>query len=126
MELVTKTIDDGSAEIPIVTVDWKAKSFKRMISTCGNGSQSKIMQEVERSEWKTDNGQAVAEIYKKQTKQFNVFELLFENCSLVDIHDHYRQGTLGLERRWKTNAWGFRLFCTVLGIAYTDCYLAYR
>jgi hypothetical protein len=45
---------------------------------------------------------------------------------VIDVHDHYRQGTLGLERHWKTYTWWHKLFCTIAGVVYTDCYFAYR
>ena len=46
----------------------------------------------------------------------NVFENLFQNLPRIDIHDHLRQGTLALEKSWKTHAWNKRVFSSVLGV----------
>ncbi len=44
----------------------------------------------------------------------------------IDVHDHYRQGILELERNWHTKCWWHRLFGTIIGMIVTDSYLAYR
>ncbi len=51
----------------------------------------------------------------------------FEAASAIDIHNHYRQGGLAIERNVLTKNWAFRLilFCTILGIIVVDAYLAY-
>jgi hypothetical protein len=52
-------------------------------------------------------------------KFFNIF-------GRVDQHNHYRQGSLRMEEAWKTLTWWHRLVATILGIIFTDCYLAYK
>lgn len=49
----------------------------------------------------------------------------FDAAKVIDVHNHYRQGGLGLERAVHTKDWAFRLFCTLIGIIETDAYLAY-
>ena len=44
----------------------------------------------------------------------------------VDLHDRYRQGFLNLEDSWKTKRCWLRVFTTILGICFTDAYLAYK
>ncbi|POM58709.1 Integrase catalytic core protein [Phytophthora palmivora] len=53
-------------------------------------------------------------------------ELFFEYFSTVDVHDHYRQGSLEIEREWLTHSWAHKIFGTVLGMVVVDSYLAYR
>ncbi len=55
-----------------------------------------------------------------------MIEILLNNFSTVDVHDHYRQGSLCLEESWKTNTWFHCIFTTMLGIVSTDFFLAYR
>ncbi len=52
----------------------------------------------------------------------------FDNMNIIDVHDHHRQGSLAMESSWKTKT-GYsrhRLFTTVLAMAFTDCYVAYK
>ncbi|OWZ04411.1 hypothetical protein PHMEG_00023695 [Phytophthora megakarya] len=55
-----------------------------------------------------------------------MMELFFSKFSTIDIHDHYRQGSLAIEREWITRNWTHRLFSTILGMVVVDAYLAYR
>ena len=41
------------------------------------------------------------------------------------MHDHYRQGSLAIEREWITHTWWHRTFGTIC-ICVVDAYLAYR
>jgi hypothetical protein len=52
-------------------------------------------------------------------------KLLYDFFSVVDVHDHYRQGTLNIEEYWKTTTWWHRILATLLGMIFTDAYLAY-
>ena len=51
------------------------------------------------------------------------FEFFF---STIDVHDHYRQGSLAIEREWITHTWWHRTFGTIFGICVVDAYLASR
>jgi len=55
----------------------------------------------------------------------NVVEKYFSNANAIDVHDHYRQGGLALERSWRTHTWWHRVFATLLGMCETDAYLAF-
>jgi hypothetical protein len=46
-----------------------------------------------------------------------VFERLFEHLPRIDVHDHLRQGSLGLEKSWGTQSWSRRVFSSVLGVS---------
>jgi hypothetical protein len=56
----------------------------------------------------------------------SVVEEYFAGFSAVDIHDHYRQGSLAMEEGWTTRTWWHRLFTSVFGMIVTDSYLAYK
>jgi hypothetical protein len=53
-------------------------------------------------------------------------ELFFSKFSTIDVHDHYRQGSLEMESQWLTHRWQMRLFGTVFGMIIVDAFLAYR
>ena len=55
-----------------------------------------------------------------------MIELFFSCFGAIDVHDHYRQGSLAFEREWYTHCWWHRLFATVFGMCIVDAYLAYK
>lgn len=73
-----------------------------------------------------DNGIRRTEEYNKSTKCPVVINQLFDGFNTIDVHDHYRQNTLGLERHWRTHKRWHRVFATLLGVIVTDAYFMYR
>jgi hypothetical protein len=63
--------------------------------------------------------------YQKTVKRPVMVEQVYMYFSSIDIHNHYRQGTLALEESWGTHTWWHRLLATVLGIVVTDAYFMY-
>lgn len=55
-----------------------------------------------------------------------IIEVGMKHFGAVDLHDRYRQGYLNMEDSWHTHRCWVRLFTTVLGICFTDAYLAYK
>ena len=53
-------------------------------------------------------------------------EMFFSCFSNIDVHDHYRQGSLAMERNWNTQTWWHRLLGTLFGMICTDAFLGYR
>jgi hypothetical protein len=47
------------------------------------------------------------------------------STSPIDVHNHYRQGTLALEAHWTTR-WDWRFFGTFLGVVEVDACVAYK
>jgi hypothetical protein len=74
---------------------------------------------LENGTWKTKS-------FTKKVPRTKLVEEMFKAFSKVDIHDHLRQGSLGLERTWITRRWYMRLFATVFGICVVDAYYALR
>ena len=71
------------------------------------------------------NGIQVTEVYSKKVMRPRIIELVFRQFEAIDRHDAYRQGQLSMERTCGTRTWWHRLFATILGVIFTDCYFAY-
>jgi hypothetical protein len=54
-----------------------------------------------------------------------MIEEFFSGFSIIDIHDHLRQGSLSVEKKWLTEHWPHRLYGTIWAMIITDSYLAY-
>ena len=109
-------------EHKVVAIGWYCKLI---ISTCGNCLDG-TPQVMNRSRRVEIDGLWATEKYTKQTRRVNIVENMFKYFRTIDVHDHYRQGTLALEAHWTTRTWWHRLFRTILGIIVTDAYFMYR
>lgn len=78
-----------------------------------------------RGSHKTDYGHE-NDRYDLNIPRPQAIEMFFSCFSNIDVHDHYRQGSLALERNWNTKTWWHRLFATLFGMVCTDAFLAYR
>lgn len=54
-----------------------------------------------------------------------VVRTLFEYFPKIDIHDHYRQGSLAFHQKWPTKTWWHRLYSNLLGMLVVDAYFIY-
>ena len=52
-----------------------------------------------------------------------MIEMYFRHWHEIDVHDHFRQGLLGIERLWHTHRWEIRLFSTLLVV---NAYMLYK
>ena len=73
-----------------------------------------------------EKGCFVTIAYEKHVKRPKVIQKMYEYFSTIDIHDHFRQGSLQFERKWHTHCWWHRVFSSVLGMVIPDAFLAYR
>ena len=60
----------------------------------------------------------------RQVERPDCISTYFAHANAIDIHNHYRQGLLGLEQHWRTTNLWFRIACSVIGMTVVDCYLA--
>jgi hypothetical protein len=49
--------------------------------------------------------------------------MYFNCCGAIDVHNHYRQGSMGLEEH-RTKTWWWRLAFTLVGMSVVDSFLA--
>lgn len=105
---------------------WADRKVKQLICTRGitaiQGDPSRRFRRmVVETEWGLENDRFYLDIPRPMIVQ------QFYSCfSTIDVHDHYRQGSLALERTWTTRTWWHRLLATLYGMIITDAYLAHR
>ena len=80
----------------------------------------------QRHKKKVENNEYVTRVWHKFVKRPKMVEEFFSCFSNVDIHDHYRQGSLEMERNWVTKKWYHRIFTTIFGICVVDAFFAYK
>jgi Transposase IS4 len=122
----TITLEDNVTVENVFAVGWKDKTTKQIICTrgltsvMGNPSVRHRRRLVE-TDWGHENDRYDLHIPRPQA-----IEMFFSCFSNIDVHDHYRQGSLALEKNWNTKTWWHRLFATLFGMVCTDAFLAYR
>ena len=121
-KLLQSIAPDGSKIIACVWVDKKPKTIICNRYTAHPGIPS------ERLRHRIDvvDGIPTTVQYTKMIPRPLIVEKFFELFSSIDVHDHYRQGSLAIEREWITHTWWHRTFGTIFGICVVDAYLAYR
>ena len=122
--LVT-TVTVNNVVRKIKAVGWKCKMVKTFISSVAN-CLAAVEQRLLRTKVVEENGHYITRTYENITSRVQVIYNLFRYFSVIDVHDHFRQGILALEEYWKTINWWHRLFATIMGMIYTNAYFYYR
>jgi hypothetical protein len=120
----------GCPHVNLMAVSWnegkKDKTTekivkKNIISTCGTTLAG---QAHKKRRWQVHEDGTISKV-TIDIKRPRVTEEYFTGAQAIDVHNHYRQGTLALEAR-RTNRWDWRFFQTFLGIVEVDAYVAYK
>jgi hypothetical protein len=104
---------------------WKDSKGKMIISNCSSLHEGEPAKKRRHKRGYKD-GREVCLIVEKEVKRPKMVEDVFKYFSVIDVHDHYRQGSLSLESTWKTTKWWHRVFATIYGMTITDAFLASR
>lgn len=110
----------------MMAVGWKDTQTKHIISNVGNTQGGHIVSRLRHSKIVDSNGVPETIRHFREYPQPAVVKEMFDAFPTIDIHDHLRQGILKMEVSWKTLSWQHRLTATMLGIIFTNTYLAYR
>jgi hypothetical protein len=126
VQALKSTVND----INLIATGWATRGFPRrppkkskvhtLISSCGSTKAGPLLQ---KRRTRVVDGVMVTSNFERAQPQ--VLQEYFEVAKAVDVHNHYRQSGLALERNVQTKSWFFRLFCTILGIIEVDAYFAY-
>jgi Transposase IS4 len=121
---LTASIDSEYGHCDMIAVGWCSKKdmIKTFIRTCSTTTPRTPLR-VPRTERIEEDGVWMKNTYFKETARPKLLEDLYANFSTIDYYDRLRQGYLKMEVQWQTNKWWKRLFTTILGITFTDCFL---
>jgi hypothetical protein len=115
----------GTRHEPILALGWYDAKAKFIVSSCGSTVAGKPSVRP-RTRVEVQNGDLATVAYSKLVPRPKVVEEFFTTFSNIDVHDHYRQGSLEMERLWATRNWTHRIFTTILGVCIVDAFLAYE
>ena len=111
---------------PLYALTWFDKVPKSIISTTGSCAAGNPREPDCHYLYIDDDGILRTQRSKLEIPRPKMIEEYFSCFSNIDVHDHYRQGSLAIERSWVTQKWYHRIFSTILGICVTDAFYAYR
>lgn len=122
----TILLEDNVTVMPIFAVAWKDLTVKQIVCTRGltavqGNPSTRHRRRIVEMEYGHENDRYTLEIPRPQA-----IEMFYSCFSNIDVHDHYRQGSLAFERSWSTKTWWHRLFMTMFGMICTDAYFGYR
>ena len=89
-----------------------------MSKGCGNTSPGPVY----RTTYTTENGEKV----HRDVGRPEVVTQYYAAAGVIDHHNHSRQGTLALEKRWPSTCGWFRIWTTMVGITVTDAWMGLR
>lgn len=118
--LEMKATVDG---IPLICVATKYSKAKTLFICAVEGAGTTLEGTPFVTKWPDEFGN----VHTREVYRPAVASRYFENMNYVDVHDHYRQGEVGLEIKWvpKGEQRGkFRIHCTVMSIAAVDSMIA--
>lgn len=109
----------------VMAVGWADQTLKCFVGTSGNTLAG---QPHVRTTYKivTDpDGQLSQSKRTSTVPRPACIQWMFNYFAGIDIHDHLRQGSLNLEKSWRTYSWSKRAYTTILGMTMTDAYLSW-
>ena len=115
-------------EHPIYAVGWADKVLKHIVCNFGTSLRCPSDSRRPRKRVAVDPETGFNETinYEKVIKRPDFIKKFFDGFAAIDINDHYRQGILEMERTWLTPRWWMRIFTTMMGVIFTNCFFAYR
>lgn len=110
----------------IYAMCWYDRKPQCVVSTCcGTTAQGNDAVRA-RHKKVVQDGNYVTQRYETRIPRPKLIETFFQCFSNIDVHDHYRQGSLKMEKSWKTHKWYHRIFATVFGICVVDAFYAHK
>jgi len=97
---------------------------KVLITTCG--STMPTDPHIKRQYQVDENNATYGEVVFRTVLRTQVIKNYFEAACQIDVHNHLRQGVMGIEDHVKTKNHIFRLFCTIVGMNVVDAYKIYN
>lgn len=121
----TYTIDDSGTNHKMFAVGWKDLTNKTIVSNRGTTNEGNPTKKT-RHKVISVEGRAVQRIREFLVPRPVAIEMLFDSFGAVDFNDGIRQGIFNMEQYWKTRLYWHRILASLLGVIFTNCFLAYR
>ena len=102
------------------------KKLKAIVCNCSTTVEATINSIRRRHRKIVVDGTYSTQVIDKEIKWPEAIRQFFLYFGAIDIHDHYRQGILEMERNWLTKKWWIRVFTTILGVTFINSYFSYR
>ena len=121
-----KLISSQTYPSPIFAMGWFDKKTQCVVSTCGSTIPGKSAVRTRHEVVHLGNGLKETQTREKIIPRPKLIETFFSCFSNIDVHDHYRQGSLKLEKSWNTHKWHHRCYATVVGMCVVDAFYAFK
>ena len=115
-KVVMTTTNSMGVELIATGYKYNKKSILFFVSTPGAGST------VDREPYEMKFVDEYANIHIREVPRPALISYFFQHVNAVDVHNHLRQSSLRLEKKWVTFDPYFRLATTLLGINVVDTY----
>jgi len=112
--------------LPMYAVGWMDKRLKAIVCNCSTSIRAMTNSVRRRHRKIFVDGSYSTESRNIEIKWPEAIRQFFHYFVAIDLHDHYRQGILEMERTWLTKKWWIRVFTTILGVIFVNSYFAYR
>ena len=127
--ITTSTIDDQNRSRTVMGIlhcvkRGKVRAVLATVSNCLPGLPREIRHSLYTKQ--NEDGVWIKQFRTSVLSRPNAVELGSRQFGAVDLNDRFRQGILNQEDIWHTKTCWIRLFTTILGICYTDAYLAFK
>ena len=108
-----------------MAVAWKDKKMKTLIASTGTTlpALKPAIKRRRRAATAQDATDSPYVNFEKYVNRPRIIESYFDAANAIDVHNHLRQGGLGLEKAWRTQ-WWHRVLATIIAMCETDAFIA--
>jgi hypothetical protein len=110
--------------VSIYALGWSYEKGKQVVFTTGTTLAADTSIRRRHKRVLVDRRWGKEGYYGNVSRQ-DIVKGLFDAYSIIDAHNHLRQGSLDMERDWSTQSWVLRIFATILGMTIVYAFNAY-
>jgi hypothetical protein len=114
---------EENGAVTVIAMGWKTKHGNKYLAARRGTTLPADPFVVTRYKVNRDTG--LVEKRQRSTARNQLLANYFDHAAAIDIHNHLRQGGLGLEKSWISQDWVKRILATLLGIIEVDAFLAF-
>lgn len=119
--------DGNNVACDVYGLAWFDKKCKMIISNVGTTAPGNPSLRFRHRKVKdTDDGEYRTVKSTLEIPRPQMVESLFQAFSIIDIHDHFRQGSINMGENVKSLSWWHNFTKEFMAIIYTQAFIAYR